>query len=177
MKATVTTRLPLHSSGVTLLAMMLFSLAGCVTGQRSLPIDGPVAVSGPAARVTVVRKKQFCGSAATHYVVTDERVLAALRPGQGVSFSVPPGDHVFGVYHHVIDDLVGIGGAGAGLPLGVSYGRYGVTVSVHYTAETEYNFLLTAKCVAWDENDRVEITQVVEWPDDLDIGSIEFGSQ
>jgi hypothetical protein len=115
--------------------------------------------------VVVWRVKQFCGSYPFNYIVVDGRPIAALAAGEHTAFNLSPGRHTIGVYHHVIDMPLLVGGGPAAIPVGVHYGHYGTSITVELSGDTSHHFLLRSKCVTFDEKERVIIEQLEKWPD------------
>lgn len=145
--------------------LVLNFLVGCAMGTKEMPLVDPLPVTGPAATVAVLREQQFCGSYPLHYVVLDERPIAALATGEHTSFTVSPGRHTIGVFHHVIDMLPMLGWGPGVVPLGVHFGEYGTSVTEDLEAGATRRFLLRAKCFRVDENEGVMIEPVEQWPD------------
>jgi hypothetical protein len=139
--------------------------AGCAVGPKELPLLDPLPVTGNAATVSVWRESQFCGSYPLNYVVVDERPIAALATGEHTAFDLSPGRHTLGVYHHVIDMPLLVGGGSAALPVGVHYGQYGTSITADFSAGTSHRFFLRSQCVTFDEKQRVVIEQREQWPD------------
>jgi hypothetical protein len=147
------------------LVLVLQLLVGCAVGTREIPLVDPLPVTGPAATVAVLREKQFCGSYPLNFILVDERPIAALATGEHTSFEVSPGSHTIGVFHHVIDMPLLIGGGPAAVPIGAHFGQYGTSVTVELVAGATHRFMLRSKCVTFDEKERVMIERVERWPD------------
>lgn len=157
---------PNRCSARTLAAiLMLDFLVGCAVGTKEMPLMDPLPVTGPAAKVAVLREQQFCGSYSLNYVLLDERPIAALAAGEHTVFEVSPGHHTIGIVHHVIDMPLLIGGGPAAVPVGAHFGQYGTSMAANLEAGATHRFLLRSKCVPLDEKERVMIEPLEQWPD------------
>jgi hypothetical protein len=142
----------------------LYFLVGCAVGTKEIALVDPPTVTGPAATVAVLREQQFCGSYSLNYILFDERPIAALAAGEHTSFNASPGRHTLSAFHHVIDMPLLVGGGSAAVPVGVRFGQYGASVTADLVAGATRRFLLRSKCFPLDENERVMIEPVEQWP-------------
>jgi hypothetical protein len=164
------------------LVSIVLAVTGCaivpITGQRSLPVVEPLAVEGPTATLVVLREKKFCGSFPLHYVVIDDRPIAALKTGQHTAFQLSPGSHTLNIQHHTIKGFKmpkqPIIPQLAIIPDEVISGRFGKAVTQNFSTEKTYYFLITSKCFPWDENNRITIEQVERWPEGITLDPREF---
>ena len=138
------------------LVLMLF-LAGCVlpVPPPSVPVSSVPTVSGKSATITVVRKKQFAGSAPTHYISLDGATIATLEVGEYTTFQVPEGNHSLTVTWRVGDK----GAASGGVAL-LLWSPHSKTVEINCIPSTNYFFTITAKAFTLSEDDRVDLKQV-----------------
>jgi len=154
-----------YSTHVLAAVSTLHFLVGCAAGTKEMALVDPPPFTGPAATVVVLREQQFCGSYPLNYILLDERPIVALATGEHTSFDVSPGRHTLGAFHHVIDMPLLLGGYPAAVPVGVHFGQYGASVTADLVAGVTRRFLLRSKCFPLDENERVMIESVEQWPD------------
>lgn len=71
---------------------LLSILIGCVPiPPREIPISDVPAVTGPSARISVLRKKELLYGTLTQYISVDGVMIARLEGGEYTTFSVPEG--------------------------------------------------------------------------------------
>jgi len=135
-------------------------LAGCVPiPPKPVSISEVPIVSGPSCTFTIVRRRQFAGSAPTHYISLDGVTVASLEVGEYTMFPVSEGHHLLAVTWHVGDKLHGVGGFGAGVAV-LAWSPHSKLVEANCQSSTNYSFTITSRAFAIDENDRVEVKAV-----------------
>ena len=148
-------------------AATMLVLAGCVAiPPRPIPVSEVPTIKGTSCNVTFVRKKQFAGSAPSHYISVDKLTVASLEIGEYTTFPVSEGRHTLAVTWRVGDKLLGVGGFGAGAAALV-WSPYTKSVEVDCRSPTNYFFTITSKGFTLDENERVELKQVEQLDGDF----------
>lgn len=90
-----------------IISMLIIAVAGCATSAISHKIANPAPTdrvfltqnlpTEGNVRVLFVRDVGFAGSGVYQNVFIDGHKAASLSPGEKVEFTLPPGEHIFGV--------------------------------------------------------------------------------
>jgi len=88
---------------LTLAALTLIALAGCVTHGRMGALPA-MPSSGEAAEIVEVRDHRILGAALTISVVLDGVPVYGIDAGEHVILRVPPGEHVIATSHSLAID-------------------------------------------------------------------------
>lgn len=148
-------------------AATVLVFVGCVPiPPRPIPVSAVPTISGSSCNATFVRKKQFTGSAPSHFISLDKLTVAALAVGEYTTFPISEGRHSFAVTWRVGDKLLGAGGFGASAAALV-WSPYTKSVEVDCKPPANYFFTITSKGFALHENDRVEVKQVEQLDGDF----------
>lgn len=132
-------------------------LAGCVVPNypQAVSIFEVPKVSGSACSATLVRKKQLAGSAPSHFISLDNRIVAALEAGEYTTFDLSEGRHTLGLKWRIMDRM----DQGMGVIV-LTWSPYEKSVEVDCQPPAAYLFTITSKGFVLDDHDRVELERV-----------------
>lgn len=140
-------------------AAMVLILTGCVPiPPRPVPVSAvPTILGNSFCNATFVRKKQFAGSAPSHYISLDKLTVAALEVGEYTTFAISEGHHSLAITWRVAD-TPGV--------FTLHWSPYTKTVDLDCKPPANHFFTITS-AFSWNENDRVEVKKVEQLDGDF----------